>query len=422
MRPVSRLEQRQHRGEVRSPLLELSRRFFLELHALEEVTHLLRQVAKHVKSRAQYVHNTRDVSAVRHIKARSLEEWDCSSDDFWKREDLADVFAVQPFEFLEVKDWPGQADALPREGFSQVSDAKNLAARAVWVGGHRERHHAQIIQQRFGRDAQLAVTVHAGVGFAFGEFGFVGVSQQRRVNKLRQVPAQCLEDQHVNRCAGQPLLGANDVGHTHVVIVTHRREMIGRQAIGFQEHLVVQFTGLKHHVSAQHVFHHDAALERGFQTHDERFTRSGSSVGVSAAEIAVAAVIPAIRGLRRFGSLAPLLEFSGRVKSSVRRARFEQRGCVTLMQRRSLGLDVRRGRPADDWTLVWLQTQPSEHLEDAGLRFRVKAGAVGILNAHDERPAVLLGENVVVQRLVSRANVRIARRTGRDSGFHEGSS
>ena len=175
---------------------------------------------------------------------------------------------------------------------------------------------------------------------------------------------------------------------------------------------------MKHHVSAQHVFHHDATLERGFQTHHERLTRSGSSVRLCLRQIAVAAVVTAIRGLRRFRRLAPLLEFGRCIEGSVRRARLEQCGCVTLMQRRSLGLNVRRGRPTDHWTLVWLQTQPSEHLEDAGLRFRVIAGAVGVLDAHDERPAALLGEDVVVQRLVSRANVRIARRTGRDSGFH----
>ena len=81
----------------------------------------------------------------------------------------------------------------------------------------------------------------------------------------------------------------------------------------------------------------------------------------------------------------------------------------------SLGLPVRRERPADVRPLVPVQTKPAQRVVDLLLAAGVEAGPVGVLDAQHERPALLARERQVEQRHVRRADVRIAGRRRRDA-------
>ena len=58
-------------------------------------------------------------------------------------------------------------------------------------------------------------------------------------------------DQDVQRRAGDPLLGADDMGDGHEVVVDDVRQVIGRKPIGLQQHGIVQIGVLEDDRAAQ---------------------------------------------------------------------------------------------------------------------------------------------------------------------------
>ena len=57
--------------------------------------------------------------------------------------------------------------------------------------------------------------------------------------EARQLPAEGAVEQNVLRRRGDPLLGADHVGDLHQVIVDDVGEMVGGEAVGLHQHLVV---------------------------------------------------------------------------------------------------------------------------------------------------------------------------------------
>src|SRR5262249_53311511 len=75
-----------------------------------------------------------------------------------------------------------------------------------------------------------------------------------------------------------------------------------------------------------------------------------------------------------------------------------------------LRLPVRPVRAADVRSLVPVELQPAQALEDRRLGRRVVPGPVGVLDPQDELAALLAGEGQVEERLVRAADVRQAGR------------
>ena len=55
---------------------------------------------------------------------------------------------------------------------------------------------------------------------------------------LGQLEAQCLEQLNVERQTGQPFVTPHHMGGAHQMVVYCMGEMIGGDAVGFQQHLV----------------------------------------------------------------------------------------------------------------------------------------------------------------------------------------
>ena len=69
------------------------------------------------------------------------------------------------------------------------------------------------------------------------------------------VPAKRLVEQDVQRGTGQPFFAADDVADAHVVVVDDVGEVVGRQAVGFHENLVVEHVGRNADFAADLVLH-----------------------------------------------------------------------------------------------------------------------------------------------------------------------
>ena len=88
--------------------------------------------------------------------------------------------------------------------------------------------------------------------------------------------------------------------------------------------------------------------------------------------------------------------------------------------RAALGLAVRTVRPADVRPLVPVEPEPLERVEDVADVLLGGAVAVGVLDAEDERSAVMAREEPVEERGAGAADVEIAggRRSEADAGSH----
>jgi hypothetical protein len=103
---------------------------------------------------------------------------------------------------------------------------------------------------------------------ALGDFGFVRVAQQGQVTEDRQLPAEGAVELDVLGKGRDPLLGPDDVGDAHEVVVDHVGEVVGRMAIGLQEHLVVDLGVSDDDIAAQQVMGHGLALGRHGEADD----------------------------------------------------------------------------------------------------------------------------------------------------------
>ncbi len=106
-------------------------------------------------------------------------------------------------------------------------------------GGHAAAHEAEEVEQGLGQEAGLAVVDERDGIFALGDFGFVEVAEQRHVPEARELPAEGLVEQDVLGGGGDPLFGADDVGDAHEVVVDDVGEVVGGEAVGLHEDLVV---------------------------------------------------------------------------------------------------------------------------------------------------------------------------------------
>jgi hypothetical protein len=207
------------------------------------------------------------------------------------------------------------------------------------------------------------------------------------------------------------------VRDAHEVIVDDVREVVGREAVGLDEDLVVELCGLELHLAAEAVLERDLARARHGEPHDERLARGDAGLALGDGAPAAQAVVAHEQPLSAL-LVAHGLEALGRAEAPVRRARRQQRLDVMLVDLGALALPVRPARPADVRALVPLQPHPVQRAQDGRLGLGRRPRAVGVLDAQDELAAVLLGERVVEERDVGRAHVRIARGRRSDADLH----
>ena len=189
----------------------------------------------------------------------------------------AQVVGVHGRQLHEIEHRPAQAHAIERERRHHLGERELLA-----VARDRPAHRAEVVEQRLGQEAGVAVVVERDRVLALRDLRLVGVAQQRHVHPLRRLPAERLVELHVLGRRRQPLLGADHVRDLHQVIVDDVGEVVGREAVGLEQDLVVDLRVLELHLAAQAIDEHDLAGARHRQPHDERLA-GGDARGPSSA-------------------------------------------------------------------------------------------------------------------------------------------
>ncbi len=85
---------------------------------------------------------------------------------------------------------------------------------------------------------------------------------------LRHIPAHCIIDDSLSSGIGQMIVAANDVRHTHIVIVDNDRMHISRRTIGTQNDEIVQILVRETHIALHCILHEGLAFLRCLDPND----------------------------------------------------------------------------------------------------------------------------------------------------------
>ena len=208
------------------------------------------------------------------------------------------------------------------------------------------------------------------------QLGAVRSVDQGDVGEGRARPAQRIVDQALARGVVQMIVAANDVGHSHVVVVHDDGEIIGRRAVRTQQHQIVQVVGRPVHVALDLIGHRDRRRLWPTEAHDVRQRQ------VVHGRLTVAP--------RRFegalfslGLVTQTTGLLGRGEVAVGVASFEQ-----LIDHLAVAVGA---AVLEHRLFVGEQFQPAQTVEDGLHRLVGRTFAVGILDPDQETPCVSLG-------------------------------
>ena len=233
----------------------------------------------------------------------------------------------------------------------------------------------------------------------------------------RYRPAERPVHEQMLRRGGQPLLAADDRIDLHQVIVDDDGELVGGEAVGFQEDLVLDRLERPLDVPVDEVVDSDGALLRHLESDDvvglvpRALGRLGCRDVPAMAVVAGDLATGALRGPHLLQPLAA-------AEAVVRGAAVDELVGALLVERQALRLDVRGMRPALARALVVPDADPLQARVDVVDRARDEALLIGVLDAKDERARALASEEVVVQRRADAADVERAGRGWRESHPH----
>src|SRR5579859_10764 len=109
----------------------------------------------------------------------------------------------------------------------------------------------------------------------FAEFLFILAQYVRYMIDQRRLPSQCIPYVDVTRRAGNPLLGAQEMGNLHQMIVNDMREMVGWESIRLENNEIIDVGILEGDVAVQLVMHNRFTVDGHGKAH-----RPGDARGI----------------------------------------------------------------------------------------------------------------------------------------------
>src|SRR5690606_35335412 len=77
-------------------------------------------------------------------------------------------------------------------------------------------------------------------------------------------PAQIFPQQQMHWGGRKPFFSAKDMGYFHSMIIDYHGQVIGRHTVGFEQHLVIDQSGLKSDTSPNHIIEEYGLFLRHF--------------------------------------------------------------------------------------------------------------------------------------------------------------
>jgi hypothetical protein len=314
-----------------------------------------------------------------------------------------DVLRVEPVELLGIEDSVAAADALERETRNQL-----VAREDLLVAAGRPAEQRQEVHHRLGEIALALVLGHRRGAVPLAQAFLVGTEDQRHMRERGRRRAEGLVQQDLLRRVRDVIVAANHVRDRHVHVVADDGELVGRLAVRSQDDEVLDRLVLHGDGPVHQVVERRPAFRHAHADGARLMCRLLLRDLLRRQRQAAAVVDPAFAPRFRLGARG--LQTLGRAVAEVRVAAVEQplgRGAVTVEPR---GLEVRRVRTADIGTLVPLEPQPAQAVEDAAHHLGGRSPEVGVLDAEHERPTVTAGEQVVEEGRPRASDVKVTSR------------
>ena len=207
------------------------------------------------------------------------------------------------------------------------------------------------------------------------------------------------------------------MGDAHEVVVDDVGKVIGGQAVGLDEHVVVQRVARGFDMAVERVVKAGRAGEGDVLTDDIRLAALHAAQGLLLGNVqAVLVILPLLAAGR--GRVAPGLELLLGTKARIGGTALHQLHGIGQVDATPLGLDVGAVVAAHIRALVIFQASLPQALVDQLHRAGHLAFLIGVLDAQDELAPVLLGEQVGVEGGAQSAQVQIACGAGREPGAY----
>jgi len=266
----------------------------------------------------------------------------------------------------------------------------------------------EVVEQPLGHEAAVAVEEHVGLGVTLGQLPVA------LPHHVRQVPVHRLhvrdadrqqrpEEDHLPRRGGEQVLPAQDVGDAHEGVVHRVGQRVQRLAVRPDDHEVGDRARREGEVTADEVGERHVLVRHPDAQHRLAPLRPVGRL-LLLGEVTVAAVVAEFRVVA--GSAVTLLEFLRRDERFVGEPGLEEPPGDVGVDVQALGLPVRSVRTADLHTLVPVQPEPPQGIEELAVGLLAVARGVGVLDPEDERAADVPGVRPVEQRRADQADVR----------------
>ncbi|MCY1302733.1 hypothetical protein D9M70_524100 [compost metagenome] len=234
------------------------------------------------------------------------------------------------------------------------------------------------------------------------------------MHEFGRLEAEILVDQDVLRHGSQPLLAAGDVGDLHQMVVDDVCHVVGRHAVGLQEHLHVDGVPRDFDVAIDAVVKLARALGRDLHAHDMRLAGGNARRHFFGRKVEAKAVI--LRGLAGGAlALAHLLQSLGRAETAEAVTVLDDLLDIGTVHVLAVALAIGAIGTTDIRTFRPFEPAPFQRVQHLLFELRRRAGRIGVFNAQDELAAVLLRKEVVEQSDIGRADMRLAGGGGCDA-------
>ena len=299
---------------------------------------------------------------------------------------------------------------IPAKECDEVHDSLGEITTLAVARGHFARLGIDPAQ-REDREAEAVAVTLAKLAIT------LGLEEECQVSEAghRLAPAKGFVEEHVQRCAGQPLFATDDVGDAHQMVVDDVRQMVGRQVVStLVEHLVIEDGAIEGHATTDHIVDLDLYIGRDEEAND--ILRTACDEGINlltwqderiAHRGAGRSVVLEIRY-----RLTLLLQFLGRVEGDISLTRIEELLDILAVDITALALTIGAAVPTIAHAFVEADTEPLKGLDDISLRPRDEALAIRILDTQKELTAVSLREEIVIESCADTADMQRSRRAG----------
>ena len=204
------------------------------------------------------------------------------------------------------------------------------------------------------------------------------------------------------------------MGYSHQVIVHHACKVVGRHPVGLDEHGVVNRIAVPLDMTADRVVDRNHRIARNSLSNDERLASRFRLSDLLRGRISPRSAVVASRLLRRLLYFSHLGKFLGSIERLVGVAKCHQLLDVRLIDAGllPLALAIRPVRTVDVRALLETDSDPFEGGNELSLGFGRVASLVGIFDSQDVYAMVMVGKQVLKQRIPQGADMEHPSGTG----------